>query len=104
MYAVVRDTTYPVDMPLADRPEFRAFQDVHSAQPGYRGTLVTHIGNGRYITVTLWEKPEHLRAAREAIGPAVEKLIAPIMSAPAQLIGTGEVVYSDIKMDGSGAR
>ena len=99
MHAVVRETTYPSHTALGDRPEFKAFQDAHSAQPGYRGTVVTHIGNGRYITVTLWENAEDMHAAREAIGPVVEELIEPIMSAPSRLIGTGEVAFMDIGAD-----
>lgn len=96
MYAVVRETIYPVDTPLAHRPEFKEFQDAHSVLPGYRGTVVTHLGDGRYITVTLWETLGHMNAARDAIGGVVEKLIAPLLTAPARLIGTGEVAYSDI--------
>jgi hypothetical protein len=96
MYAVVRETTYPVDKALADRPEFTAFQDAHAAQPGYRGTVVTHVGNGQHVTVTLWDTAEHMAAARDAIGPAVKTLIEPLMLAPAKLVGTGEVAYIDI--------
>jgi len=102
MRAVVRETTYPVDTPLADRPEFKAFQDTHATQPGYLGTIVTHLGNGRHITVTLWDTADHMNAARDAIGPAVKTLIEPIMSAPTRLLGTGEVAYADIAIDGRG--
>ena len=97
MYAVVRETTYPVDTPLGARPGFKAFQDAHSALRGYRGTVVAHVGGGRHITVTLWETAGDMAAAREAIGPAVGKLIEPLMTAPAQLIGTGDVAYTDIE-------
>jgi hypothetical protein len=97
MYAVVRETTYPSDTPLGDRPEFQAFQDAHSALRGYRGTVVTHVGGGRYVTVTLWETAGDMTAAREAIGPAVGKFIEPLMTAPARLIGSGEVAYTDIE-------
>lgn len=96
MFAVIRDTTYPADKPLGQRLEFKSFQDKHAAQPGYRGTIVTHLGNGRHITVTLWDTIEHMNAAREAIGPVVKTLIEPIMTAPAELVGTGDVVYTDI--------
>jgi hypothetical protein len=96
MFAVIRDTTYPADKPLGQRLEFKSFQDKHAAQPGYRGTIVTHLGNGRHITVTLWDTVEHMNAAREAIGPVVKTLIEPIMTAPAELLGTGDVVYTDI--------
>lgn len=96
MCAVVRETTYPLDRPLADRPEFTAFQDAHAAQPGYRGTIVTHLGEGRHITMTLWDTAEHMAAARNSIGPAVKTLIEPLMTQPTQLLGTGEVAYTDI--------
>ena len=101
MYAVVRETTYSEDRPLAERPEFTAFQDAHAAQPGYRGTIVTHLGNGRHVTVTLWDTAEHMRAAREAIGPTVKTLIEPLMSQPTRLLGTGEVAYCDIDIEGT---
>lgn len=103
MYSVVRETTYPADTRLGDRPEFQAFQDAHSALHGYRGTVVTHVGGGRYITVTLWETLDDMNAARETIGPAVDTFIAPLMAAPSRLIGTGEVAYTDIDTDGGGA-
>lgn len=96
MFAVIRETTYPLDTPLDDRVAFKSFQDAHAAQPGYRGTIVTHIGNGRHITVTLWDTAEHMNAARDAIGPAVKDLIEPLMTTPAVLVGTGEVAYTDI--------
>jgi hypothetical protein len=103
MYAVVRETSYSIDVPLGERPEFKAFQDAHRARPGYLGTVVTHLGHGRYITVTLWDSPEHMTAAREAIGPVVEQLIAPLLTAPSRLIGTGEVAYADGELAFAGA-
>jgi hypothetical protein len=102
MYAVVRETTYQVDRALADRPEFTAFQDAHATQPGYLGTLVTHLGNGRHVTVTLWDTSEHMNAARNTIGPAVKTLIEPLMTQPTELLGTGEVAYTDIGAGGTG--
>ena len=96
MYAVIRETTYPADAPLAERPEFKAFQDKHAALPGYLGTIVSDLGSGRHITVTLWDTADHMNAAREAVGPAVRALIEPMTTAPAKLLGTGEVAYSDI--------
>ena len=104
MHAVVRETTYPTDKPLAERPEFKAFQDAHAAQPGYRGTIVTDLGNGRHITVTLWDTAEHMNAGREAIGPTVKTVIEPIMTAPTRLLGTGQVAYTDIRAEKSGAQ
>lgn len=101
MYAVIRETTYPPDTPLAERPEFKAFQDKHAALPGYRGTIVTDLGHGRHITVTLWDTAEHMNAARDAVGPVVRALIEPLMTAPTKLLGTGEVAYGDIAGEGN---
>jgi hypothetical protein len=101
MFAVIRETTYSLDAPLAERPEFKAFQDKHVILPGYLGTLVTHLGNGRHITVTLWDTADHMKAARDAIGPTVKTFIEPIMISPPTLVGTGEVAYADIVTKGS---
>src|SRR5690242_15163794 len=101
MHAVIRETAYPPAAPLAERPEFKSFQEKHAALPGYPGTIVTHIGNGRHITVTLWNTAEHMNAARETIGPAVKALIEPIMTAPAKLLGAGEVACADVHTEGA---
>jgi hypothetical protein len=37
-----------------------------------------------------------MNAARDNIGPTVQELIAPLMSAPTELIGTGEVAFTDL--------
>ena len=102
MFAVIRETTYPTDAPLGARPEFIRFQEMHAAQPGYRGTIVTHLGGGRHITATLWDTVDAMNAARDIIGPTVEELIAPLMSAPTKLLGTGEVAYTDLPASSAG--
>jgi hypothetical protein len=53
MYAVFRETSYAPDKPFYESPEFREFQELHSRQRGYQGTVVTDAGGGRYLTVTL---------------------------------------------------
>jgi hypothetical protein len=37
-----------------------------------------------------------MKAARDAIGPAVKTFIESIMTAPTKLLGTGEVAYADV--------
>lgn len=95
MYAVVRETFYPADLQLADEPAFREFQAEHARQPGYRGTVVVALGEGRHITVTLWNTAEDMHAAREALGPTVGRLLDPMMRAPSNLLGTGPVIAKD---------
>lgn len=69
MYAVFRESTYAPGRPIQEAPQFREFQAAHAKQPGYKGTIVTDVGAGRYLTMTLWEP---------------------------QLLGTGQVVVNDL--------
>jgi hypothetical protein len=66
MHAVIRETSYAPDRPLEDMPEFAQFQAAHAARAGYRGTIVTRIGDGRYVTLTLWASAADMDAARGA--------------------------------------
>ena len=96
MYAVFRETNYAPDQPVDERSEFREFQTAHARRRGYQGTVVAEVGGGRYLTVTLWETAEDMAAAREALGPVVQRLLDPLMSAPSKLLGTGPVVVNDL--------
>lgn len=96
MYAVFRETTYAADRSLADSPEFEGFQRAHAERQGYRGTVVAEVGGGRFLTLTLWETVEDMDAARRALGPVVQRVLAPLMTAPSSLLGTGRVVVNDL--------
>jgi hypothetical protein len=100
MYAVFRETRYPPGRNVVSTPEYQEFNVVHAAQPGYRGTVVADVGDGRLLTVTLWETAEAMAAAREALGPVVVRTLDPLMITPAILLGTGRVVVNDlVKME-----
>ena len=96
MYAVVRETSYSPDKPIYQSEQFRQFQQEHSRLRGYEGTIVVDAGSGRFITLTLWKTLEAMTAAREAMAPVVERLLNPLMIAPAKLLGTGAVVFNDV--------
>jgi hypothetical protein len=96
MYAVFRETRYAPDREVVSTPEYQEFNAVHAAQPGYRGTVVADVGDGRLLTVTLWATAEAMAAAREALGPVVGRMLDPLMVAPAVLLGTGRVVVNDL--------
>ncbi len=96
MHAVVRQTTYDPDKRIYEAPEFQRFQEKHARLPGYRGTVVIDAGGGRFITVTLWESPDDMAAARQTMTPIVERLLAPLMTSPAQLLAMGPVVVDDL--------
>lgn len=96
MYAVFRETHYAPDQTITESQEFRSFQEAHAGRRGYRGTLVAEVGGGRLLTVTLWETADDMNAARRALGPVVQELLNPLMTAPSALLGTGRVVVNDL--------
>ena len=96
MYAVFRETHYAREGAVVASPEYQRFHDAHAAQPGYRGTVVADVGEGRLLTVTLWDTAEAMTAARDALGPIVAQALNPQMTAPAVLLGTGRVVVNDL--------
>jgi hypothetical protein len=102
MYAVFRETYYSAETKIQETNAFKQFQGKHAEQPGYAGTVVTHMGEGRYLTVTLWETKEDMDNARKTLGQVVEELLNPIMAAPAILLGTGPVVVNDLNTYSSG--
>ena len=96
MYAVFRENTYPADLELNEDPNFREFQQKHAEQSGYMGTVVTDTGAGRYLSITLWATEADMKAAREALGFVVGRLLDPLMTAPSKLLGTGRVIVNDV--------
>ena len=96
MYAIVRDTTYDPTRLAQGSEELAEFQALHARQPGYQGSMMVDAGNGRWLTVNLWESEEHATAARSALVPEVRRLLEPVMAAPSQVIGVGPVVASDL--------
>ncbi len=96
MYAVFRETYYAPGQDAVSTAEYQEFTAAHAAQPGYRGTVVANVGEGRYLTVTLWATAEAMAGAREALGPVVARTLDPLMTKPAVLLGTGRVVDTDL--------
>jgi hypothetical protein len=96
MFAVFRETTYRPDLVLQESPQFQEFQRLHAGCRGYRGTIVTDVGEGRYLTATLWETSDDMHAARDALGAVVGRLLDPMMTKPSTLLGTGRVVVGDL--------
>ncbi len=96
MYAIVRRQPFDAAK-LAEASEALAeFDNAHAAQPGYAGYLVVDIGEGRHLTVTLWETQQHAAAGRAALGPRVQALLEPLLTSPSEFLGAGEVVAGDL--------
>jgi hypothetical protein len=44
----------------------------------------------------LWNSREDAEAARIALGPVIQRTLAPLMARPSTLVGVGEVIFDDI--------
>ena len=96
MYAIVRATTYDRQKLRNGRAQLDEFQAIHAQQPGYRGTVVVDVGDGRWISVNLWEREQDAQAALPKMVPMVQRLIEPLTAGPSQLVGAGLVVLTDL--------
>ena len=57
--------------------------------------MTVDLGDGRQFVLNLWDSEEHCVSGLDALGPAVERLVKPLLAGPSELIGTGPVVASD---------
>ncbi len=96
MYVVVRELRYDPAKLSSAAGQLAEFQELHASQPGYLGSLSVEAGDGRRIVVNVWETEAQAFAGREALEPAVHRLIEPFLMAPAALLGAGPVVDNDL--------
>jgi hypothetical protein len=92
MYAVVRVNTWDRAKQADAAADVADFDDIHGQQPGFLGSLVVELGEGRNAILNLWESEEHATAALPVVGPAVARLLEPLFAEPSQLVGTGDVI------------
>jgi hypothetical protein len=96
MYAIIRENTFDPEKIAENQAQIAEFQKVHAEQPGYSGTLVVDLGEGRQLSVNLWDTEGHASAALPAMVPVVRRLVEPLMAGPSQPIGAGPVVLTDL--------
>jgi hypothetical protein len=96
MFAVLRLNTFDPDKLSASEDLMAEFDQIHAAQPGYVGSVVVDLGRGRRFVLNLWDSIEHSQAALSVLGPEVNRLLGPLMAAPSEFIGAGEVIASDL--------
>jgi hypothetical protein len=63
MYAVLRLNSFDPDKLAASGERLGEFDKVHAAQPGYIGSVVVDLGEGRRFVLNLWESEEHSAAS-----------------------------------------
>ena len=96
MYAVVRESHYDPQKLSQGQAQMDEFWALRDRQPGYAGNVTVDAGNGRTLTVTLYESEEQQQAARTVLQPEAERLMAPMYTAPMQVIAQGPVLRSDL--------
>jgi hypothetical protein len=96
MYAVLREATYDVEKKSRASKQVDEFARIRAEQPGYRGVVTVDIGDGRTLTVALWDTEAQNKAASAKVAPEAERLMGPLWTTPSQVIGSGEVIYNDL--------
>ncbi len=96
MYVVVRELRYDLSKLSSATGQLAEFQQLHASQPGYLGSLTVEAGDGRRIAINVWETEAQAFAGRDALEPAVGRLIEPLLVARSALVGAGPVVDNDL--------
>jgi hypothetical protein len=96
MYAIIRKNIYDATKLAQAGPALAEFQALHAAQPGYAGSIDIDTAGGQRIVVNLWQSEQDARAGQTVLVPHVQRLLEPLMAAPSQLVGSGQVAASDL--------
>lgn len=95
MQAVLRINSFDPGKLAAGREQLEEFNRLHAAQPGFLGSVTVDLGKGREFVLNLWDSEEHRLSGLSVLGPAVERLVSPLLAKPSELIGFGPVTASD---------
>ena len=96
MFAVVREATYDTKKKASGSKQVEEFARIRSQQAGYQGTVTVDVGDGRTLTLALWESKEQQEAASATLAPEAQRLMGPLWTIPAQIVGSGEVIQNDL--------
>lgn len=96
MFAVVRINHLDPDRVRLAHDQLREFDQTHSAQSGYRGTLTVDLADHRSLVVNLWDNEQHAATARATLSPIVRRLLDPVLSHPSQLLGAGPALTLEL--------
>jgi hypothetical protein len=96
MYAILRKNTYDPARLAGAGQALAEFQALHAEQPGYAGSIAVDLGGGQQIALNLWHTQQHANAGMSVLVPHVQRLLEPLMAAPSQFVGAGEVVISGL--------
>jgi hypothetical protein len=96
MQAVMRVNTFDPAKLADSSNQLEEFDRLHAAQPGYVGNVTVDLGGSRRFVLNLWDTEQHRQEGLRALGPAVERLVNPLLAKPSELVGVGPVLESDL--------
>jgi len=96
MYAIVRINSFDGARLAAADESLSAFDKLHAAQPGFLGSVVVDLMNGRRLVVNLWQSEKQATAGLSVLRPEVERVLVPLMTGPSQFVGAGPVISTDL--------
>ena len=96
MFAIVRLNTFDLDRLANARQDIEEFDALHAGQPGYVGSLVLDLNQGRRLVINVWQSKEHSEAALGTLAPQVGRLLNPLMTAPSEFLGAGVVISTEL--------
>jgi hypothetical protein len=96
MYAVVREATYDTKKKANGSKQIEEFARIRAQQAGYRGTVTVEVGDGRTLTLALWESKEQQETASATLAPEAQRLMGPLWTIPGHVLGSGEVIQNDV--------
>lgn len=96
MFAVVRESTFDADKMRQGQAQIDEFFALRDRQPGYAGSVAVDAGDGRRLTLALWESEAHATAATTALQSEAERLMGPLWTTPPRVIAQGPVSSSNL--------
>jgi hypothetical protein len=96
MYAVLRLNSFEANKLTGSAESLKQFDEAHAVQPGYVGSILIDLQDGRRLVLNLWDSEAHSAAALSVFGPEVARVLDPLMSKPSELIAAGPVISTDL--------
>ena len=93
MFAAIRETTFDPDKLSRGRAQMEEFEALRDRQPG---VVAVDAGDGRRLTLTLWESEAQAMAARAVLEPESQRLLAPLSTVPGRFLAQGSVLRTDL--------
>jgi hypothetical protein len=97
MFATVRETIYDPEKLRQGQAQLEAFEALRDQQPGIAGALAVDAGNGRVLTISLWESEAQAMAARDRLEPEAQRLLAPLWAVPGRVLAQGPVLRTNLE-------